>query len=214
MSSKLLLVGGGGHCKSVIDSLLNEYSADRVGIIDVRERVGQSISGVSVIGCDDDLENLVQQGYTHGFVTLGSVGEPARRIRLFHQLESCGYLLPNIIDPTANIGKQVKLANGIFIGKQVVVNVGTSIGKGAIINTASTVEHDCSIGEFVHLAPGSILCGGVQIGNHTHLGAGSIVKQGVRIGTNALVGMGSVVLKDVHENMVAYGNPCKEIRIR
>lgn len=210
MSRKLLLIGGGGHCKSVLDSLflVNEYIG--IGIIDKKDQIRQKILGIFVIGSDDDLVELYNQGYTEAFITLGSIGNPQNRIRLFNLIEEIGFRIPNIIDPTAIISKDVKLGKGIFVGKNSVINAGSFIGNCAIINTSSTIEHDCSIGDFVHIASGSILCGEVQVGNHTHIGAGSVIKQQVKIGKDTILGMGSVVLQDVSNNVVAFGNPCSE----
>jgi sugar O-acyltransferase (sialic acid O-acetyltransferase NeuD family) len=210
MNRKILLIGGGGHCKSVLDSLLLLDQDIDIGIIDKKEKIGEIILRIPVIGCDDDLIELYHQGYTEAFVTLGSIGNPQNRIRLFNLIEKIGFNIPNIIDPSATISKHVKLKKGIFIGKNSVINIGSFIGNGAIINTSSTIEHDCSIGDFVHIAPGSVLCGEVKVGDYTHIGAGSVIKQQARIGTNTIIGMGGVVLHDISDNVVAFGNPCEE----
>ncbi|MDD4781998.1 MAG: acetyltransferase [Tissierellia bacterium] len=212
MNKKLLLIGGGGHCKSVLDSILslNEYS--EIGIIDKNEKIGRNILGIPIIGCDDDLSKLYHDGYHYAFVTVGNIGKPSLRIKLYKMLETIGFGIPNIIDSTAIISNQVKMERGIFVGKNVVVNVGTSIKNGSIINTGSIIEHDCIINQFCHIAPGSVLCGEIEVGEHTHVGAGSVIKQQIRIGSNTIIGMGSVVLKDIKANVVAYGNPCKEVK--
>lgn len=214
MDKKLLLIGGGGHCKSVIDSLLQTNEYDELGIIDKKENIGRRILDVPIIGCDGDLNLLQKQGFQYAFVTLGSVGDPFLRIKLFNLIELNGFAIPNIIDPSALISRFVKLETGIFIGKNVTVNTCASIGKGSIINTSSIIEHDCEIGEFSHLASGAVLCGGVKIGENSHIGASSTVKQQVKIGANSIIGMGSVVLKDIGDNRIAYGNPCKEIKAK
>lgn len=214
MNEKLLLVGGGGHCRSVLDSLSEMGRYAEIGIVDKAENAGKHVLGIAVIGCDDDLSDLYEKGFTHAFVTLGSTGNVETRVRIFKILENIGFEIPNIVDSTAIVSKHAKLASGIFIGKNAVVNAGASIGKGAIINTSVTVDHDCGIGEFAHIATGAVLCGRVQVGKHTHIGAGSVIKQQVRIGAGTIIGMGSVVLDDVTENVVAYGNPCREVRAR
>jgi FlaA1/EpsC-like NDP-sugar epimerase len=143
MSKKLLLIGGGGHCKSVLDSILalNEYS--EIGIIEKNENnYGGSILEIPIIGCEDDLSKLYHDGYHYAFVTVGSIGEPSLRIKLYKMLEEIGFEIPNIIDLTAIVSSQVKMERGVFIGKNVVINVGTSIKDGSIINTGSTIEHD------------------------------------------------------------------------
>jgi len=86
---------------------------------------------------------------------VGSIGNPSVRIRLFNTL--CE--MPNIVDASAKVSKHSQI---------VVVNAGAVIGQGAIINSGAIVEHDCEIGEFVHIAPGTVLCGGVKIGRHSH----------------------------------------------
>lgn len=210
MNNKILLVGGGGHCKSVLDSLLLQEQYSEIGIIDLKENIGKEILGIKIIGCDDDLEKLYHHGYNYAFVSLGSVGNPLHRIELFDLLHQIGFCIPNIIDPSATISQNVTLENGIYIGKNAVVNAGVSIKMGSIINTSSTLEHDCHIDKFVHVAPGAVLCGNVCVGENTHIGAGSMVKQMIRIGSNTIIGMGSVVLKDIGNGITAYGNPCKE----
>lgn len=212
MNKKLLLIGGGGHCKSVLDSILpsNEYTG--IGIIDKNESSSGSVLGIPIIGCDDDLSKLYHDGYHYAYVTVGSTGEQSLRIKLYKMLETIGFEIPNIIDLTAIVSSHVKMERGIFIGKNVVVNAGTSIMDGSIINTASTIEHDCIISQFCHIAPKSLLCGEVEVGDNTHIGAGSVIKQQIKIGSNSIIGMGSVVLKDIKSNVVAYGNPCKEVK--
>jgi sugar O-acyltransferase (sialic acid O-acetyltransferase NeuD family) len=212
MNKKLLLIGGGGHCKSVIDSLipLNRYA--EIGIIDKKEAIGEEILEVPVIGSDDDLSMFYEQNDYDAFVSVGSVGDPRVRVRLFALVERIGFNIPNIIDASAIVSEHVRMEKGIYIGKHAVVNAGVSIGRGTIVNTASVIEHECKIGQFVHLATGAVLCGGVCIGEQTHIGANSTVKQQIEIGANTIIGMGSVVLSDFADSIIAYGNPCKEIK--
>lgn len=212
MIKKILLIGGGGHCKSVLDSILQLKEYSEIGIIDKTENIGGTILEIPIIGCDNDLSELYHAGYHHAFVTVGSIGNPSLRIKLYKLLEKIGFEIPNIIDMTAIVSDYVKMGRGIFIGKNAVINVGTYIEDGSIINTASTIEHDCIINKFCHIAPGAVLCGEITIGENTHIGAGSVIKQQVKIGSNAIIGMGSVVLKDIGDNLKAYGNPCVIVR--
>lgn len=213
----ILLLGAGGHCLSVFDSLMETALYDKIGIIDKTNRQTDNINGCDylkryTIGDDDDLLRLFSEGYTHAFITVGSIGNTEIRKKLYCLLKQIGFHIPNIIDNTAVVSKNVKLGEGIYIGKNSVVNAFSEIGDCVILNTSCIIEHECKIGNFVHVAPGSILCGNVQIGEDTHIGAGSVVKQGIHIGLNTMIGMGSVVRKDVGSHAVAYGNPCKERR--
>jgi len=211
MSKKILLIGGGGHCKSVLDSLLGTKDYSDIGIIEKEGNLGKKILGVPIIGYDDDLLRLYQEGFTHAFVTLASIGDPKLRIKLFSNLEKIGFEMPNIIDRTAVISHHIRLDKGIFVGKNAVINAGSIINRGAIINTSTLIEHDCVIEDFVHIAPGSILCGGVHVGTESHIGAKSVIKQQIRIGSKTMIGMGSVVVRDIGSNIIAFGHPCKEV---
>lgn len=214
MNKKILLVGGGGHCQSVLDSLLELDQFSAIGIIDKKENVGRELLGIPIIGCDDDLPQLYSAGYNYAFVSIGSIGNSDIRRRLFNKLNEIGFIVPNIIDPSATVSRHLKMETGIYVGKKAVINAGSMIHKGAIINTGAIIEHDCNVGEFAHIAPGSVLSGGVIIGNNTHIGANCVIKQQLKIGADSIIGMGSVVLKDIEDNVIAYGNPCKVVRTR
>lgn len=212
MNKKILLIGGGGHCKSVLDSLLelNEYA--EIGIVDKKENIGKSVIGVPVVGCDDDLPSLFREGYKYAFVTVGSIGNPSLRIKLFNLLSEIGYVIPVIINDSAKVSKYAKIDQGVFIGKQSIINTGAMIKKGSIINSGSIVEHDCQIGAFSHIAPGAILGGEVVVGENSHVGLNATVKQQIHIGSNSIIGMGSVVLQNIDNHTMAYGNPCSEVK--
>lgn len=210
MSKRILLIGGGGHCKSVLDTLLENNEYDEIGIIDKKECIGNDVFGVDFVGCDDDLGKLYKQGYTHAFISLGSIGKSETRKKIYKKLVDIGFEVPNIISKTAIIGKEVTLGIGIYIGKNVVINCCSKVEDCAIINTSVTIEHDCQIGEFAHIAPGSILCGNVKIGNNTHIGANSTIRQLLSVGNDSIVGIGSVVVANIGTNIIVYGNPCKE----
>jgi sugar O-acyltransferase (sialic acid O-acetyltransferase NeuD family) len=212
MYNKILLIGGGGHCKSVIDTLIRSDQYDEIGVIDKEENVGESILGVSIIGCDDELPKLYREGFKEAFVTVGSVGNPKLRIKLFNTLGKIGFNIPNIVDSTALISNEVKLEKGIFVGKNTVINAGCFIKNGAIINTSAVIEHDCLIEEFSHIGPGALLCGEVRVGENTHIGAKSVIRQQIKIGSNSIIGMGSTVLTHIGNDVVAYGSPCKEVQ--
>ncbi|KJS88812.1 MAG: serine acetyltransferase [Peptococcaceae bacterium BICA1-8] len=212
MDKKILLVGGGGHCKSVLDSLLELNEFSEIGIIDKKENKGKRVLGIPIIGCDDDLLKLFSEGFEYAFVTVGSIGSPNLRMKLFNQLNEIGFEIPNIVDLSARVSHHVKIEKGIFVGKNVVINAGATINEGAIINTGTIIEHDCIIGEFAHIAPGAVISGEVQIGKNTHVGANSVIKQQLKIGSDSIIGMGSIVTKDVEDHIVAYGNPCKGVR--
>lgn len=211
-AKKLLLIGAGGHCLSVLDSLLSSYEYLDIGIIDKSGSITKDIMGVPVVGYDEDLECLYTKGYKEAFITVGSIGNAFIRRSLYNHVKKIGFEIPNIIDKTSIVSEYCTLGEGIYIGKNAIVNACTQIGNMSIINTSSVVEHECNIDDFVHIAPGSILCGNVHIDKETHVGAGSVIKQGIHIGNKTIIGMGSVVLSDIRDNVTAYGSPCKEVK--
>lgn len=212
MSEKILLIGGGGHCKSVLDSLIEQNKYLSIGIIDVKENIGSFILGVPVIASDEQLASFYEEGYHDAFVTIGSIGDPKLRISFFELLTNIGFNIPIIIDNSACVSNHSLIQQGVFIGKQCVINAGVEIKKGAIINSGSIIEHDCRIGEFAHVASGTVLGGNVEIGANSHIGSNTTIKQKVNIGSNSIIGIGSVVLNNIDSNKLAYGNPCREVK--
>lgn len=211
-SRKILLVGGGGHCRSVADCILAATPNAAIGIVERQGAEIQACSSIPVVGFDDDLPSLFRDGWTEAVVTLGSIGNPARRQVLYQHLKELGFELPVISDPSAVISRNAKIEQGAFIGKRTVINAGAHIGVCSIINTGAVLEHDCIIGAFAHISPGTILCGEVTVGEGAHIGAGSVVRQQLQVGENALIGIGSVVVCDIPSDCVAYGNPCKVVQ--
>lgn len=209
MENNILLVGNGGHCESIIDTILSLNEYDKIAIVS-KEKTDSNIYGIEVIGTDDDLPSLYQSGWSNAFVSVGSVGNIEIRKKLYNIIKDIGFNIPNIIDATAVVSKSMTLGEGNFIGKHAIVNIGTQIGNFCIINSGAVIEHDVLIEDFAHISTNSTLCGNVKIGFGSHIGAGSVIKQGITIGNNSLIGIGSVVTKDIDSNIVAFGNPCKE----
>ena len=199
---KLLLVGGGGHCRSVLDCVLRSGAYDAIGIVEREGAADKTVLGVPVVGHDADLPRLLADGWHYAAVTLGSIGAPTRRRALCQQLKALGFQLPVLADPSAVISSHAELAEGAFVGKRAVINAGSSVGACAILNTGSVLVHDCTVGGFVHVSPGA-----VQAEANAHVGAGAVVMQGVRIGRDSIIGAGSVIIRDVPADCTVVGNP-------
>ncbi len=205
----ILLIGGGGNCKSVLDTILSLNEYEEIGIID-KQRKGK-LFGVPMLGTDDDLPRLREEGWSKAVVSVGSVGDTTLRRRFFSMLSELGFSFPVIIDPTAAVSSNAEIGEGTFIGKKAIVNAGSVIGPVCIINSGAIVEHDCCVGAFSHISVGAVLCGGTVVGSDSHIGAGSTVRQQIRIGSSVMIGAGSVVVKDVPDGAKAFGNPCRVV---
>lgn len=211
INKRIILIGAGGHCASVLDSLITSYDYNSIGIVD-KEYTKESekeLLGVPIIGSDEDLPRLFESGYTEAFITVGSIGDTGIRRLLYNKVKEIGFHIPNILDKTCIVSHWCTLCEGIYVGKNAVINTNAKINNMAIINTSSTVEHDCNIGEFVHVSPGSVICGGVVINRDTHIGAGSVIRQGIHIGASSIIGLSSVVVRDIPNEVTAFGNPCR-----
>lgn len=207
---KIVLIGGGGHCKVVIDAISRANCFEIIGVID-KDPKNLHISDIKVIGDDEVLKKVFQSGCIRAFIALGSVGNEIRRIKLDKILKKIGFILPSIVHPLAYIAESVKIDDGVFVAAGAVIQPGSHIGRNAIINTNSSIDHDCKIGNFVHITPGSVISGGVEIGENSHIGTGSSIIEYIKIGKNTIVGAGSNVVSDIPSNCKAYGNPCRVV---
>ena len=199
----IVLVGFGGHAKSVIDSIERGGKYRIAGFTEVKKR--EPYRGYAYLGTDDDLEAVYKSGVRHAFVCIGYMGTGIVRDSLYKRLKTIGFILPLICDPSAVVSENCLIGEGTFIGKGCVINAEASIGKMCILNTSSVVEHEAEVGDFSHVAVGTVLCGQVRVGGHCLVGANSTVIQGLSIGSYSIVGAGSVVLRDVCENEKVYG---------
>jgi sugar O-acyltransferase (sialic acid O-acetyltransferase NeuD family) len=213
LNNSLLLIGGGGHCKSVLDTITSgSFNWSKIFIVDSKLSNGSLVNGFRVIGNDNDLESLFSKGFKNAFITIGGPQTYFIRKQIYNKLKLIGFSLPNLIDKSAYVSKFTNLSEGIFIGKNAIVNTNSSIGICCLINTTSIVEHDCILGHFSNLSTSIVLNGGVSIGDGTFIGSNSVVKNGIQIGENSIIGMGSNVLSNIPMNVTAYGNPCKVIK--
>lgn len=206
---KIVLVGGGLHCKSVIDTIKSSELFDIYGITDINAK--NSVGEIEVIGTDDDLKKIYEKGVKNAFITIGGIGNYRLREMLYKKAKEIGFNIPNIVDKTSIIGSNVFLEEGVFVGKGAIINCDARVGRNCIINTGSIVEHDCILGDYVHVSPKATLCGSVNIGDYTHVGANSVIIQNITIGSKVIIGAGSVVIDNIIDKRKIVGNPGREV---
>ena len=192
MKQKIVLIGGGGHAKVIIDAILKKSDFNIYGIVDKNKKKSSSVMNVPIIGSDDDLSKIYQS-VKHAFIAVGSIGDCSLRKNIYRNLKEIGFTLPVIVHPNVVIANEVQIGEGTFIAAGAVINPGTKIGKNVIVNTHSSIDHDCELGDFVHIAPGATLSGTVKIGNETHLGTGANVIQGSNIGEKCMIAAGATI---------------------
>ena len=200
MLKKLVLIGGGGHCKSVIDSALAMNIYDEIVITDATIPAGSKVMGCDLAGTDEVLSGLRDKGFDHAFITVGSIKSATLRKELVKKANELGFEFPVICDPSANVSSYASIGEGTFIGKNAVINAEAKVGAHCIINTGAIVEHECMIGDLTHISVGTVVCGDCHIGSESFIGAGSTVIQCVNIGDNVIIGAGSTILHDLESD--------------
>lgn len=212
LKSRVVLLGGGGHARVLLDCLLGLADTEIFGVLDSdASRVGGLVYGVPVLGGDELLGELVGRGATHFVVGLGAAAGNEPRRRLFEVGLAVGLQPLLVRHPSAILSSRAKVGEGSQLLPASVVNAGAVLGRNVVVNTAAVVEHDCVIGDHVHVATGARLAGGVRVAEGALVGAGAIVRQGVSIGARAVVGAGAVVVKDVSAGVVVVGVPAKPV---
>lgn len=208
---KIILVGGGGHCKSCIEVIESEGKYIIMGILDVAQNVGKNILGYPMIGTDDVIPSMVNKKYSF-LVTVGLIKNAETRIRIYNDLRLLNANLPVIISPTGIVSKHTTLFEGTIVMHQAVINAGSTIGTNCIINTKSLIEHDSVVGANTHISTNTIVNGECKIGENCFIGSGVVINQGVTIANEVIIGSGAVVTKNIEESGTYVGVPAKRFK--
>ncbi len=205
MKRPLILIGGGGHCKSVIE-VAESAGYEIKGILDMPDEVGKDVlPGHKVIGTDDEIPQYVEK--CDFVITVGFIKNPALRIKLYNKVKAAGGRLATIIASTAHVSKYAELGEGTVIMHQAFVNAGAKIGDNCIINTFVNIEHDAEVGNQCHISTGTMVNGECKIGENCFIGSQSVCANCIEIASNIIVGAGSVVRKSIHVKGIYAGNP-------
>ena len=180
MKEKIVLIGGGGHCKSVIDVIEKQNKYDIIGIVDTHDNLGKNLSGYTVIATDDELDTIFKE-CPNACITVGHINSNDLRKKLFNLAIKIGYTLPTIISPLAYVSKNACIDKGCIIMHHALVNSGVKIEKNCIINTKALVEHDSIIAAHSHISTGAIINGDCIIGADSFIGSGSVITEGKTI---------------------------------
>lgn len=197
MQKPIILVGGGGHCKSVIE-VAESAGCEILGILDLPEFIGAKILGYEVLGSDTDVAKYADKA--EFVVTLGFIKNPALRIKLHGNIINQGGKLATIIASTSHVSNHAEIGEGTVVLHQATVNAGAKIGKGVIINTAANIEHGVVVGDYAHISTGVMVNGDCKVGANTFIGSRSVLANGVKVCDNCVVGAGSIVIKDITES--------------
>ena len=187
----LVLIGGGGHCKSVIDVVEMQGRYRIEGILDAQIEAGESVLGYPVIGNDEMIPELAQSDLWF-LITVGQVGRPDLRIKLFETVTACTDRLATVISPLAHVSKHARISKGSVVMHHSIVNSDARVGVNCIINTKALIEHDAVIEDHCHISTGAIVNGGTVIGKGSFIGSGAVTREYVETAPFSFIKAGSV----------------------
>lgn len=205
----LLLIGGGGHCKSVIEAA-ESAGQSILGILDRPDKIGNEVLGYAVLGSDEQIGQWI--GQARFVVTVGHIKDSSLRERLHAAVEHAGGILGTVVASTAHVSKHASIGAGSVVLHGAVVNAGAQIGKGCIVNTLANIEHDAVIGEYCHISTGAMVNGDCIIGSGTFLGSQSVIINGISVAEQCVIATGSVVHKSLTVSGIYAGNPAVLIK--
>ncbi|AYQ27188.1 MULTISPECIES: acetyltransferase [unclassified Polaromonas] len=200
----LLLIGGGGHCRSCIDVIEAQGLYTVAGVVDLKETDAADRLGYPWLGRDGDLPDLLKK-YPSALVTVGQVKSPDIRIALFEKLQALGADLPTIVSPLAHVSRHAVVQPGTIVMHGAIINAGARVGANCIINSQALVEHDSVVAAHCHISTGAKLNGDVHIDTGSFIGSGAVVYHGVQIASRCVVGAGAIVAKNLTEGTIFRG---------
>ncbi|PMG74828.1 acetyltransferase [Shewanella sp. 10N.286.51.B7] len=205
MTKQLAIVGASGHGKVIAD--LAEQLGFIVKFYDDAYPEKTYIEHWTIHGTCADLITLKNQSPTCSNNVVVAIGNNEIRQQKIQLLQQSSFNLITLIHPTAVISKYAVIAQGSVVFAGAIINAFANIGVGCIVNTSAIIEHDCAIGDFTHICPNTALAGGVVVGSKSWVGIGTQIKQLIVIGDNCMIGAGSTVVKNLPNNVTAFGSP-------
>ena len=189
---KIILIGGGGHCKSVIDVIEQQDDFYIAGIIEKPELLGFDVLGYPIIGNDLDLIDLAKE-YQYALITVGQIKSSSKRKELFELVKNIGFILPTVISSNAYVSNHAEIGDGTVVMHNALINADCSIGDNCIINSKALIEHDSKIYNHCHISTNATINGGVTIEEGCFIGSGVITNNSILIKKNSFIKAGSTV---------------------
>jgi len=194
---RIVIIGAGGH-GAVVADILGERAA---GFVDDSALLhGTAVLGLPVFASLAEIE--------HDGVIV-AIGDNAARRIVTERVVSAGERLATAMHPFVSVAPSAMIGAGAVLCAGAIVSPRAVLGRGVLLNTKASVNHDCLIGDFVHIAPGATLAGDVRVGADTFIGPGATVAAGICIGARAVIGAGAVVVRDVPDEVTAWGVPAR-----
>jgi UDP-perosamine 4-acetyltransferase len=205
---KIVIVGAGGHCRSVMSTIQNLGKSEVFGIVDISYKgIEEMIMGKPVIGGIDVMKKLD----TRRFLLVLAVGDNQKRKLIETSLQKNGFEFPNLIHPRSFVDRTARMGKGNIVSCFAYVGPMVNMGDFNIINTGVILEHEVTLGDFNHVAPCSTVCGRVKVSDQVLLGANSVVLPNIGITSEVILGANSTLIRDASKtNITLIGNPAVE----
>lgn len=210
---KVIFWGATGHAR-VLKELMDRLDIELVALFDNNESLTRPFDDIPLYFGERGFIEWRHANPEIGFACLVAIGgaRGKDRVEIQRFLEGHGIMPVTAIHPAAFVASGVRISKGSQVLAGATVCVDVSMGEACIINTSVSVDHECVLGDGVHIAPGATIAGCVSVGEYSLVGAGAVVLPRIRIGKNSIVGAGSVVTRDVPDGKIAYGNPARIVR--
>jgi acetyltransferase EpsM len=196
------VIGAGGHAKVVASTLMAAGYQVSGFYDDDADKWGKSIFNIPIVGPINDLKSGDRSRAIIG------LGDNKARQKLATKLDLDWI---TVVHPFAWVHPEVRLGVGTVVCAGAVVQPGATIGSHVIINTKASVDHDCYVGDYVHISVAH-LAGRAIAEEGSFLALGSTVLPGLCVGAWALLGAGSIATKNIPPDSTAVGNPARIIK--
>ena len=198
MKNKIVIIGAGGQ---------GRVCADIARLMGYAEILFLDDGAANAAGKINDYPRYLPDA--DFFVAIGN-GAVRRKIQTM--LEESGAAIATLIHPNATVAADVIVGKGTVVMAGAVINPGASVGSGNIINTCASVDHDCRVGDYLHIAVGARICGTVRLEDDSWIGAGAIVIQNLSVCAGCMIGAGAVVIKTITERGTYVGVPARKVK--
>ena len=210
---KVLVVGSSGHAKVIID-IFEKNNTEIIGVIDDYRNKNEKTLNYNVLGKVIDIPEIIKDFDDCNIFV--AIGDNFGRHLVVDKIKR---MVPRIkfskaIHPSAQIGKNVIIGQGVAIMAGAIINAEAKIGNFTFINTKASAGHDVEMLDYSSLAPGVTVGGNVIIGEYSAISIWATLKEKLKIGTNSIIGAGSLLMKDCPDNVIMYGVPAQIIRQR
>jgi sugar O-acyltransferase (sialic acid O-acetyltransferase NeuD family) len=208
---KIIFWGGTGQAIMLEESLRNNY--ELITIFDNDKSVKSPFKNVPIYYEWNGFLNWYRENENIEFFYAVAIGgaNGKSRCNIHNKLKKYGLTPVNVVHKTAYVSEDASINEGCQILPQSSINARVKLGESCIVNTSASIDHESIIGDGVHIGPGAKLAGCIEIGDYSFIGTNATILPNIKIGSNVIIGAGSVVTKNIPDNSIAYGNPCKII---